>query len=79
MARQLAREYPWLGLMSDESWKYDAYRVLDSSSVSKVPCLLSSSRRLTVTIFSLSLDSLSEMGGVTPRCLWEPQRRETGD
>jgi len=34
-------------------------------------CLRSSSRRLAVTSFSLSLDSLVEIGGVTPKYLRE--------
>jgi hypothetical protein len=43
--------------------------VLDSSSLSIVFCRRSSSMRVTVTSFSLSLDSVVEMGGVTPRYL----------
>ena len=39
----------------------------DSSSLSNVFCLRSSSMSVTVTSFSRSLDSSVEMGGVTPR------------
>lgn len=45
------------------------YRVLDSCSLSKVFCLLSSSMRVTVTSFSLGFDSAVVMGRVTPRYL----------
>jgi hypothetical protein len=45
------------------------HRVLASSSLSIVFCLRSSSMRLTVTSFSLSVDSLVAIGGVTPRNL----------
>jgi hypothetical protein len=44
-----------------------SYLVLDSSSDSKVFCLLSSSIRVIVTSFSFGVDSSVEMGGVTPR------------
>ena len=42
---------------------------LDSSSLSIVFCRCSSFMRVRVNSFSLSLDSLVEMGGVTPRYL----------
>jgi hypothetical protein len=47
------------------------YRVLDSCAFSKVPCLFSSSIRVTVTSFSLGFDSAVVMGRVTPRYLGE--------
>ena len=46
-----------------------AHLVLDSSSLSVVFCRRNSSMRVTVISLSLSLDSLVEMGGVTPRYL----------
>jgi hypothetical protein len=45
------------------------HRVLASSSLSIVFCLRSSSIRVVVTSFSLSVDSLVAIGGVTPRYL----------
>ena len=45
------------------------HRVLASSSLSIVFCLRSSSIRVIVTSFSLSVDSLVAIGGVTPRYL----------
>lgn len=61
-------------VLGDEEVKYvlkemGTHRVLASSSLSIVFCLRSSSMRLTVTSFSLSVDSLVAIGGVTPRNL----------
>lgn len=47
----------------------ETYRVLDSWSLSKVPCLFNSSMRVMVTSFSLGFDSAVVMGRVTPRHL----------
>lgn len=47
----------------------DSYLVRDSSGLSTVFCLLSSSMRVTVTSFSLSFDSVVAIGGVTPKYL----------
>lgn len=47
----------------------DSHLVRDSSGVSTVFCLLSSSMRVTVTSFSLSFDSVVAIGGVTPKYL----------
>jgi hypothetical protein len=51
----------------NSSGKRGKYLVIVSSSLSIVFCLRSSSMRLSVTSFSLSFDSLVEIGGVTPR------------
>lgn len=55
--------------MPSPSGEWRAHLVFASSSLSKIPCRCSSSMRVMVTSFSLALDSLVEMGGVTPRYL----------
>lgn len=44
--------------------------VFASSSLSNVPCLRNSSINVMVTSFSLSFDSCSDIGAVTPRYLF---------
>ena len=51
--------------------------VLDSSSLSKVPCRLSSSIIATVIFFSASVDSLADIGWVTPHCCLKMRINET--
>lgn len=46
---------------------YKSYLVRASSTFSNVPCFRSSSIKVAVTSFSLSVDSAVEIGGVTPR------------
>lgn len=47
----------------------DAHLFRAPSAVSTVFCLFSSSIRVIVTCFSLSLDSVVDIGGVTPKYL----------
>jgi hypothetical protein len=47
----------------------DPHLLRASSGPSKVFCLRNSSMRVSVTSFSLSLDSVVEIGGVTPKYL----------
>src|ERR1700742_4021541 len=48
-----------------------SYLSLVSSSLSKLPCLLSSSSRVAVTSSSFCVGGFREIGGVTPNVLLE--------